>query len=137
MSSRWVPVFQGAPSEVLVLQSSYEASGIPTFVPDLNLLYLDISARGGNMFFLQLLVPEDRLEDVLRIPLRTEDAHALRGVLLGGGARRVREALVVEVVDESRESPLLDVLPELRRVGAHRGLDGEHVLPQRLARRVP
>lgn len=63
MSSRWVPVFQGAPSEVLVLQSSCEASGIPTFVPDLNLLYLDISARGGNMFLLQLLVPEDRLED--------------------------------------------------------------------------
>jgi len=63
MSSRWVPVFQGEPSHVLVLQSSCEASGIPTFVPDLNLLYLDMTARGGNMFFLQLLVPEDRLED--------------------------------------------------------------------------
>ena len=63
MSSRWMPVFQGEPSEVLVLQSSCEASGIPTFVPDLNFLYLDISARGGNMFSLQLLVPEDRIDD--------------------------------------------------------------------------
>jgi hypothetical protein len=63
MSSRWVPVFQGEPSQVLVLQSSCEASGIPTFVPDLNLQYLDPSARGGNFFLMQLLVPEDRLED--------------------------------------------------------------------------
>jgi hypothetical protein len=63
MSSRWVPVFQGEPSQVLVLQSSCEASGIPTFVPDLNLQYLDPSARGGNFFLMQLLVPEDRLDD--------------------------------------------------------------------------
>jgi len=63
MSSRWVPVFEGSMPEVLVLQSSCEAGGIPTFVPDLNLAYLDISARGGNMFAMKLLVPEDRLED--------------------------------------------------------------------------
>jgi hypothetical protein len=63
MSSRWVPVFEGSMPEVLVLQSSCEAGGIPTFVPDLNLAYLDTSARGGNIFSLKLLVPEDRLED--------------------------------------------------------------------------
>jgi hypothetical protein len=63
MSSRWVPVFEGSMPEVLVLQSSCEAGGIPTFVPDLNLAYLDTSARGGNIFALKLLVPEDRLED--------------------------------------------------------------------------
>ncbi len=63
MSSRWVPVFEGSMPEVLVLQTTCEAGGIPTFVPDLNLAYLDTSARGGNMFSLKLLVPEDRLED--------------------------------------------------------------------------
>jgi len=63
MSSRWVPVFEGSMPEVLVLQSSCEADGIPTFVPDLNLAYLDTSARGGNIFSLKLLVPLDRLED--------------------------------------------------------------------------
>jgi hypothetical protein len=62
MSSRWVPVFQGSLSEVLVLQSNCEASGIPTFVPSLNLPYLDVTNPGGS-HFLQLLVPEDRLED--------------------------------------------------------------------------
>jgi hypothetical protein len=63
MSSRWVPVFEGSMPEVLVLQSSCEAGGIPTFVPDLNLAYLDTSARGGNIFSLKLMVPEDRLAD--------------------------------------------------------------------------
>jgi hypothetical protein len=63
MSSRWVPVFEGSMPEVLVLQSSCEADGIPTFVPDLNLAYLDTSARGGNIFSLKLLVPEDRLDE--------------------------------------------------------------------------
>ncbi|MBK7642755.1 MAG: hypothetical protein IPJ19_06830 [Planctomycetes bacterium] len=63
MSSRWVPLFEGSMPEILVLQSSCEAAGIPTFVPDLNLAYLDTSARGGNIFFFKLLVPEDRLED--------------------------------------------------------------------------
>lgn len=63
MSSRWVPVFEGSMPEVLVLQTTCEADGIPTFVPDLNLAYLDTSARGGNIFSLKLLVPEDRLED--------------------------------------------------------------------------
>ena len=59
MSSRWVPVFQGTVPEVLVLQSGCEASGIPTFTPDLGLPYLETADNGGA----RLLVPEDRLED--------------------------------------------------------------------------
>jgi hypothetical protein len=36
MSSRWVPLMQGSMPEVITLQTSSEASGILTFVPDMN-----------------------------------------------------------------------------------------------------
>ena len=40
-------------------------------------------------------------------------------------------ALVVEVVQQARDAPQLLVLAEAAGVGAHRGLDGQHVLAQR------
>jgi hypothetical protein len=60
MSSRWVPVFQGTVPEVLVLQSSCEADGIPTFTPDLGIPYLDAA---DGVYSVRLMVPEDRIED--------------------------------------------------------------------------
>lgn len=63
MSSRWVPLMQGTIPEVITLQSSCEASGIPTYVPDMSLIQADPFIRGGNALALELFVPEDRLED--------------------------------------------------------------------------
>jgi hypothetical protein len=45
---------------------------------------------------------------------------------------RVGVALVVEVVNQPRDPPELLVLVVAPRVGAHRGLDPQHVLSQRL-----
>ena len=36
-------------------------------------------------------------------------------------------ALVVEIVQQAGQAPQLDVAVEPRRVGPHRGLDGQHV----------
>ena len=63
MSSRWVPVFQGSIPEVITLQASCEAVGIPTYVPDMSLIQADPFMRGANALALQLLVPADRLDD--------------------------------------------------------------------------
>jgi hypothetical protein len=63
MASRWVTLIQGSIPEVITLQSSCEASGIPTFVPDMSLMEWDPTIRGGDIFALQLQVPADRLED--------------------------------------------------------------------------
>jgi hypothetical protein len=63
MTSRWVPVFQGTVPEVLVLQSSCEASGIATLTPDLGIPYLDTAIDCGGLYCVRLMVPEDRLED--------------------------------------------------------------------------
>src|ERR1700693_1773510 len=57
-------------------------------------------------------------------------------MLVGRRMRVVREALVVEVVNEPGDSPALHVLAELLRVGAHRAFHRQHVLPQRFALRV-
>src|SRR6266849_3769199 len=54
-------------------------------------------------------------------------------MLLGRRMRVVREALVVEVVDESGDSPALLVLTELLRVGPHRAFHRQHVPLQRFA----
>jgi hypothetical protein len=40
---------------------------------------------------------------------------------------RVRPSLVVEVVYESAQSPSLDVLAKLLRIGTHDSFDAEHV----------
>lgn len=58
-----MPLMQGSMPEVITLQTSCEASGIPTFVPDINLMQADPFIRGGNGFSLQLCVPEDRLAE--------------------------------------------------------------------------
>jgi hypothetical protein len=63
MTSRWVPLIQGTIPEVITLQASCEASGIPTYVPDMSLIQADPFIRGGNALALELFVPEDRLED--------------------------------------------------------------------------
>jgi hypothetical protein len=63
MSSRWATLFQGSIPEVITLQASCEASGIPTYVPDMSLIQADPFMRGGNALALELFVPEDRLMD--------------------------------------------------------------------------
>jgi len=65
MNSRWVPLMQGTIPEVITLQASCESIGIPTYVPDMNLIQADPFMRGGNALALQLYVPEDRLDDAL------------------------------------------------------------------------
>src|SRR4029077_11087534 len=57
-------------------------------------------------------------------------------MLVGWRMGAVREALVVEVVNEPGDSPALHVLAELLRVGAHCAFHRQHVLPQRFALRV-
>jgi hypothetical protein len=60
MNTNWIPVYYGSLAEVLVLQETLEANGIPTFAPDVD--HLDIATLGGSAYALRLLVPEDRLE---------------------------------------------------------------------------
>ena len=48
---------------------------------------------------------------------------------------RVRVALVVEVVDETGEAPTFRIFAEMLGVRTHGGFDGQHVLPERIARR--
>ena len=75
-------------------------------------------------------VAEDRLENVLGPPEAAEVPDPFAGMLLIGGLGGVGVALVVEVVQQAGQAPALLVLAEVSRVGAHRGLDGEHVLPE-------
>jgi hypothetical protein len=58
---------QGSIPEVITLQASCESIGIPTYVPDMNLIQADPFMRGGNALALELFVPEDRLEDARAI----------------------------------------------------------------------
>ncbi len=74
MSARWVSVFQGSIPEVITLRSACEASGIPTHVPDLNLVQVDPFLRGGNALALELLVPEDRAEAARALSVERPDA---------------------------------------------------------------
>lgn len=63
MSSRWVSLFQGTIPEVITLQASCESVGIPTYVPEMNLIQADPFMRGPGALALQLFVPADRLDD--------------------------------------------------------------------------
>src|SRR2546423_1017392 len=47
--------------------------------------------------------------------------------------RMVGEALIIEIVDQPRDSPAVLVLSELARVSPHRTLHRKHVLAQRIA----
>ncbi len=127
MSSRWVPLMQGSMPEVITLQTSCEASGIPTFVPDMNIMQVDPFIRGGNAFMLQLCVPEDRLEEARTLvpPPRSagtpaaEDAPSEIDILAG----RVRWCCVLLIT-----APV-GVWLGLRYLSATRGLDakpGQH-----------
>jgi hypothetical protein len=48
----------------------------------------------------------------------------------------IREALVVEVVQQRDGAPVVFVLAELPRIAAHGRFDAEHVFPEALALRV-
>ena len=82
MSSRWVTLFQGTIPEVITLQSTCEASGIPTYVPDMSLVQADPFMRGGNALALELFVPEDRLTDARTlVPQRNSPSAEARDPL--------------------------------------------------------
>src|SRR3954464_3801972 len=74
---------------------------------------------------------QDALDDDLRVALLAQERRAVLRMLVERGVH-----LVVEVVQERGNAPELFVLAELPRVGGGRGLDGERVAQQRLARRV-
>ena len=76
-------------------------------------------------------VREDRARHPLGIALRLQDLDAAKRMVLLVGI-----ALVVEVVQQRDDAPVVFVLAELPRVAAHRGFDRQHVLPQALALRV-
>jgi hypothetical protein len=58
-SQRWVPVFSGPVWQALGVQARLEAGGFLTFVPDTNLRTIDPYMTGGDVFALEVLVPED------------------------------------------------------------------------------
>jgi hypothetical protein len=92
MSSRWVALMQGSIPEVITLQASCESIGIPTWVPDMNLIQADPFIRGGNALALQLFVPEDRLADALSFKEGVEEvraAHVARRDADGGALARL------------------------------------------------
>jgi hypothetical protein len=74
---------------------------------------------------------ENAFDHHLGVALLPEDRRAVLRVLV-----ECRMDLVVEVVEERRDSPELLVLAELARIGANGGLDCEGVAEQRLALRV-
>src|SRR5512132_4056790 len=78
---------------------------------------------------------EDRLQDVLRPAALAQQPHAPGRMVLRWGVGGVRIALVIEIVNESGETPAFRIFAEMLRVGAHGGFDGEHVLSERLAGR--
>jgi hypothetical protein len=69
---------------------------------------------------------EDRLDDLLGIPLLPQDRRSVLRMLV---ERRVD--LVVEVVQERGDAPELFVLAESPGVEGRRRLDGERVAPKR------
>ena len=71
-----VPVFRGEMSQVLPLQAALEAEGIPTFIQDEHIKYLDPFLTGGYGFGITLLVPRNRAEDALRM-IRNKKDRAL------------------------------------------------------------
>src|SRR3989449_1549186 len=75
-------------------------------------------------------VGQDRVHDPLRYAARQENLGALHGMVRGA-----RVHLVVEVVERARRTPRVWILAVLRRVGAHRGLDGAGVLAEAIALR--
>ena len=81
-------------------------------------------------------VSEYRLKNVVGPAALAQNADAMRWVFFGGGMRGIGESLVVEVVDQTGESPAVGVLAEFFGVCPHGGLDGQHMLTQRFARRV-
>lgn len=60
MNADWVPVYYGSVAEVLVLQESLDANGIPTLAPDME--HMDTATLAGSAYSVRLLVPKDRLE---------------------------------------------------------------------------
>ena len=76
-------------------------------------------------------VGEDRVDQLVRIPLLAQDRRAVLRMLV---ERRVD--LVVEVVEQGGRAPELLVLAVEACVGPDRGLDRERVPEERLARRV-
>ena len=73
-------------------------------------------------------VAGDRVDQLLRVALLLEQLQRLARV----AGLEVGVALVVEVVEDPGGGPQLLVLAALARVGAHRGLDAQHVLAQRV-----
>lgn len=102
MSGRWVPVFRGSIPEVITLQAACEAQGIPTDVPDMNLMQVDPFLRGANALSLALCVPEDRCAEALTlVPARrasdVEVPEQRQARELDGLGRRVRWCLALGV----------------------------------------
>src|SRR5947209_2786574 len=71
-----------------------------------------------------------RLEHVFRIASARELSHADHRMFGSSGV-----LLIIHIVEETRDPPLLLVFAELPGVGPHRSLDGEHVFSQRVALR--
>lgn len=69
-------------------------------------------------------------------PSGAQDPHAFRRVLLVGGVSIVRPPLVVEIVQQAREAPRLDIFTEACGVRQHRGFHCQHVLPEGITGRV-
>jgi hypothetical protein len=60
MNAEWIPVYYGSVAEVLVLQETLDANGIPTLAPDVD--HMDTATLAGSAYSVRLLVPKDRLE---------------------------------------------------------------------------
>src|SRR5260370_3562460 len=78
-------------------------------------------------------MPENGVQNVVRPAERSEMTNPPRGVFLRRRMRGVRVALVVEIVNEPSQAPSRGILAELCGVSPHCGLDGQHVLSERIA----
>ena len=81
-------------------------------------------------------MPQDGAQHRFGNPLGPQEVYAPGGMPVRGGVLRVGEFFVIKIVQQAHEAPGLRVFAELGGIGAHRGLDREHVLPQRRGLRV-
>ena len=81
-------------------------------------------------------MPQDGAQQGLGNPFGAQEVHAPGGMPFRGRVLGVGKFFVIKVVQQAHEAPRLGVFAELGGVGAHRGLDRQHVLAQRRRLRV-
>ncbi len=99
---KWVTILSGPPALIVTRQAELEASGFETFVPNLNLRFIDPTITGGDIFSLDLQVISDRARDALEL-------------FEASAALVASPSLPAEITDAADDEPV--ALVEARTIG--------------------